>query len=145
MGDPPSKVDGGQPGQTDVFEGIAERLEELGPLIREQAAGAAGGDVQLPAEDAPSPLEYDDHDTYLQETHAWAVDEFLGAVSDLEHRALELQQAVEVYPGPGDDRSEAATHREVVRDDLADVAGAVERLVLAGARLARIEAAHGKP
>lgn len=139
MGDSHTTADGGQPGGTDRIEAIAAELEALGPLIREQAAD---GDLQLPDEAAPSLREFDDHDAYLRAAQAWVVDELLDAASDLEHRTLELQQAVELYPGLGADRADAADHRDVVREDLADVAGAVDRLVRAGAQLARIEAAY---
>lgn len=143
MGDPRITADGGQPGGTDRIEAIAAELEALGPLLREQAIEeVARGDVQLPDEAAPSQREFDDHDAYLRAAHAWVVEELLDAASDLEHRTLELQQAVELYPGLGADRAEAADHRDVVREDLADVASALDRLVRAGAQLARIEAAY---
>lgn len=143
MKDPRIMADGGQPGRTDRIEAIAAGLEELGSLIREQAANdEAGGDIQLPDDEGPVPRKFDDRDAYLQAAHSWAVNEFLDAASDLEYRTLELEQAVELYPGLGDDRAESSAHRDVVRQDLADVAAAVNRLVRAGVRLTRIEAAY---
>lgn len=145
MRDPPTRADGGPRDRLDRIAAIADDLEDIGATVR--AAAAAGSDdadtgpgIQHP--DAPSPESYADVERYLEEAQAWVTDELLAAAADLEHRTLELQQALEVYPGVGAERPEADTHRDVVVEDMEATTGALERLLLAGTRLAQLEAAH---
>lgn len=143
MENPTRRADGGPIDGTDRVTDLAEELEALGPRLRDVTRQADTDDgVRLQDADAPDQASFASEDEYLQAAHAWAMEEFKAAAADLEHRTLELQQAVEVYPGLGADRPEAETNRALVGDDLAAVTGAVQRLALAWARLSRIETAH---
>lgn len=144
MRDIPTRTDGGPTERTDRVTAVADRLGEVGPRLREASLVDDEGAVQLRADDAPDRGEFDDATAFRQAAHIWATEEALAAASDLEHRTIELERALEVYPGLGDDRPEADTSRDVVLEDLTAVAGATERLVLALARLARLEAAHAE-
>lgn len=142
MEDDPIRADGGPQARLDRITEIADEMEELGKSIQSTAlseTNVVDAEGTLHGSDAPAPEEFDDHDEYLEEAQAWVTDELRAAGSDLEHRTVELRQALEVYPGINDDRSEADTRRDVVVEDLAEVAGAVERLLVAGAQLARLE------
>lgn len=142
MRDPRARTDGGPHERTDRVAAVADRLGEVRSRLREAGLVADDGPVEFRADDAPARAEFDEQDAFLQAAHAWATEEALAAASDLEHRTLQLERALEVYPGLGDDRPAADTSRAVVLEDLTAVAGAVERLVVAEARLARLEAAH---
>jgi len=142
MQDHPIRADGGPQARLNRITEIADEMEDIGASIQSTAISETNvfdAGRPLHGSDAPSPDEFDDHDEFLEEAQTWVTDELRAAGSDLEHRTVELQQALEVYPGINDDRSEADTRRDVVVEDLAEVAGAVERLLVAGAQLARLE------
>ncbi|MFB6360740.1 MAG: hypothetical protein ABEH59_05400 [Halobacteriales archaeon] len=145
MREPPIRTDGGPRDRLDRIAAIADKLEEVGEVVHREATGppAEGPSaLELDAADAPSPDEFSDRETYFREAQAWITDELQAAAADLEHRTLELQQAVDVYPAVGADQSDAAAHRNVVIEDLDAVSGALERLMLAGTRLAQLEASR---
>jgi len=142
MRDNPIKADGGPNDRLDRITEIAENLEDLGGSIQTAATSetlAIETDLGSADSEAPAPDEFATEQAYLEEAQAWVTDELQAAGSDLEHRTLELQQALDMYPGIDDDRPEADTRREVVVDDMAAVAGAMERLLRAGTQLARLE------
>lgn len=139
------RTDGGPRDRLARIAAIADKLQEVAEVVREEATGPPAPDLSsldLDAADAPSPEEFNDRETYFREAQAWITDEVQAAAADLEHRTLELQQAVEVYPAVGTGQSDAAAHRNVVIEDLDAVTGALERLLIAGAGLAQLEASR---
>jgi len=143
MREPSIRTDGGPRDRLNRIAAIADQLEEVGESVREEATGSPAPDLsalELEEAEAPSPDEFSDQETYFREAQAWITDEVQAAAADLEHRTLELQQAVKVYPAVGADQSDAAAHRNVVIEDLDAVTGALERLLIAGTGLAQLEA-----
>lgn len=139
------RADGGEQGRVERIEAIAARFEDLGRRIHEADTSPEVAERERhEVRDRKPPSRADDatDDAYLQEAHSGAREELLEAASDLEHRTLELQQALEVYPSLGDDRPKTAAHRDVLLEDLDEVALAVERVYQAGTRLVQLEVAE---